>query len=387
MSDLSNLLDIEPVVATAGTDLLAESIEQQGAEVIRTDWRPPEAGTETALAALAADGRNTKANDTAVARMLAVRPQLVDVSVARDVFPDMTPRTFFHAGPPLTWDRASGPMRGAIIGAMIYEGLADGPEDAEAKAVRGEIELSPCHHHGAVGPMAGVTSPSMPVAVVADGAGDGVAYSTLNEGLGKVLRYGAFAPEAIDRLHWMDAVLGPVLTAVLQSRGPIDLQSLIAQALQMGAQFQHPRTVANCCSSGILRFEQHLERLFIRLGDPGDPLLVGVDHDLVALEMHPVDLRLGFRQPRLGVSLGVADNLVGAGRPFADHLLSSGLRSRERAPDGVYGVVGFLDPRLERRGVRFVGLECGHQAFNDAVNFDRVVALAAHTPESVCLYG
>ena len=234
MSDLSHLLDGEPIVATAGTDMLAESIEQQGAEVIRSDWRPPEAGTEAALAALAADGRNKEANDTAIARLLAVRPQLVDVSVARDVFPDMTPRTFFHAGPPLTWDRASGPMRGAIIGAMIYEGLADSSEDAEVKAARGEIELSPCHHHGAVGPMAGVTSPSMPVAVVADGAGEGVAYSTLNEGLGKVLRYGAFAQEAIDRLHWMDAVLGPVLSAVLESRGPIDLQSLIAQALQMG---------------------------------------------------------------------------------------------------------------------------------------------------------
>ncbi len=106
--------------------------------------------------------------------------------------------------------------------------------DAAAKAARGDIELSPCHHHGAVGPMAGVTSPSMPVAVVTDAAGDGVAYSTLNEGLGKVLRYGAFGPEAIDRLHWMDEVLGPVLSAVLESRGPIDLQSLIAQALQMG---------------------------------------------------------------------------------------------------------------------------------------------------------
>ena len=143
MSDLSNLLDTEPVVATAGTELLAESIEQQGAEVIRTDWRPPEAGTEAALAALAADGRNTKANETAVARMLAVRPQLVDVSVARDVFPDMTPTTFFHAGPPLTWDRASGPMRGAIIGAMMYEGLADGPEDAEAKACAVRLTCRP----------------------------------------------------------------------------------------------------------------------------------------------------------------------------------------------------------------------------------------------------
>ena len=189
MSDLSHLLDNEPIVATAGAETLAESIEQQGGEVTRSDWRPPEAGTEAALAALAADGRNRNANSTAIERLLAVRPQLVDVSVARDVFPDMTPATFFHAGSPVTWERASGPMRGAIIGAMIYEGLADNPHDAEAKAERGEIELSPCHHHGAVGPMAGVTSPSMPVAVVADGAGNGVAYSTLNEGRGKVLRY------------------------------------------------------------------------------------------------------------------------------------------------------------------------------------------------------
>ncbi len=166
MSDLSHLLDGEPIVATAGADTLAESIEQQGVEVIRSDWRPPEAGTEAALAALAADGRNRKPTSTAVERLLAVRPRLVDVSVARYVFPDMTPATFFHAGPPVTWERASGPMRGAIIGAMIYEGLADNPHDAEAKAERGEIELSPCHHHGAVGPMAGVISSSMAVYVV-----------------------------------------------------------------------------------------------------------------------------------------------------------------------------------------------------------------------------
>jgi hypothetical protein len=174
------------------------------------------------------------ANAVAIDRMLRVRPNLVDIGVAADVFEDMTPHTFLHAGPPLEWERASGPMRGAIIGAMLYEGLASDPDDAATRAARGEIELSPCHHHGAVGPMAGVTSPSMPIAVVRDGAGDGVSYSTLNEGLGKVLRYGAFAPEAIDRLHWMDRVLGPVLKAVLAVTGPIDLQSLIAQALQMG---------------------------------------------------------------------------------------------------------------------------------------------------------
>lgn len=234
MSDLSQLLDTEPVVATAGTDMLAASIEEQGPAVERADWRPPHEGTETALNVLFSDDRMRDANEIAIGRMLAVRPQLVDVKVARDVFPGMTDRTFLHAGPPIEWERASGPMRGAIIGAMLYEGLADDADDAVTKAARGDIELSPCHHHGAVGPMAGVTSPSMPVAVVIDAAGDGVSYSTLNEGLGKVLRYGAYGPEAIDRLHWMDEVLGPVLSAVLASRGPIDLQSLIAQALQMG---------------------------------------------------------------------------------------------------------------------------------------------------------
>ena len=234
MSDLSQPLDTEPVVATAGTDMRAASIEEQGSAVERADWRPPHEGTETALDVLFSDDRMRDANEIAIGRMLAVRPQLVDVKVARDVFPGMTDRTFLHAGPPLEWDRASGPMRGAIIGAMIYEGLADDPEDAATKAARGGVELSPCHHHGAVGPMAGVTSPSMPMAVVTDAAGDGISYSTLNEGLGKVLRYGAFGPEAIDRLHWMDEVLGPVLSTVLRSRGPIDLQSLIAQALQMG---------------------------------------------------------------------------------------------------------------------------------------------------------
>jgi hypothetical protein len=234
MSDLSQLLDSDPVVATTGTDMLADSIEQQGSAVSRTDWQPPHAGAAKALAKLTADGRMPDANATAIARMLAVRPHLVDVSVAHDVFPEMSDRTFFHAGPPLTWERASGPMRGAIIGAMLYEGLADDPDDAAVKAAAGAVELSPCHHHGAVGPMAGVTSPSMPVVVVENGAGDGVSYSTLNEGLGKVLRYGAFAPEVIERLQWMDRVLGPVLGAALRHRGPVDLQSLIAQALQMG---------------------------------------------------------------------------------------------------------------------------------------------------------
>jgi hypothetical protein len=234
MNAIDRLLDADPRVVAAGADLLAGAVEEQGATVYRVDWRPPVPGTSAALATLAAAGMTSAANATAVDRMLGVRPMLVDIGTARDRLPGMTERTFLHAGPPVEWADARGPLRGALIGAMLYEGLADSPEHAEALAARGDIELSPCHHHGAVGPMAGIISPSMPVAIVHDDAGDGVAYSTLNEGLGKVLRYGAFAPEVIDRLRWMEAVLGPVLGAALRTHGPVDLQSLIAQALQMG---------------------------------------------------------------------------------------------------------------------------------------------------------
>jgi hypothetical protein len=232
MSGLESLLGREPAVAAAGIDLLAEGLEAQGATVVRTDWHPPVEGTEDALAAIAAAVDLGAANREAVSRLVGVHPHWTGVSVARDVVPGMGERTFLHAGPPLAWEDCSGPMRGALIGAIIYEGLADDPE--AAAAVGPEIELSPCHHHRAVGPMAGVISPSMPVSIVEDAVGDGVSYATLNEGLGKVLRYGAFAPEVIDRLRWIDSVLGPVLAGTLARRGPIDLRSIISQALQMG---------------------------------------------------------------------------------------------------------------------------------------------------------
>jgi hypothetical protein len=205
-------------------------VDAHGTLVAGADGRPPPDELGWALDAVAARGAGD-ANATAVSRMLAVRPALTGVAVAREVM-EMGERTFLHAGPPIEWTDCSGPMRGALIGAMLYEGLAETPE--EAAALGPEIELSPCHHHRAVGPMAGVISPSMPVSVVADLDGDGVAYATLNEGLGKVLRYGAFAPEVIDRLRWMERVLAPILGAALEAAGPIDLRTIVSQALQMG---------------------------------------------------------------------------------------------------------------------------------------------------------
>ncbi len=232
MSDLDALLDREPIVATAGIGLLADAVEAQAAPVGRTEWRPPVPGTDSALATISAGGRLGTANLLAVERMLAVRPQLVDIAPAGEVIPDLAEGMVLHAGPPIDWDACSGPLRGALVGAMLYEGLAASPGEA---ADRGRsLTLSPCHHHRSVGPMAGVISPSMPVAVIADAAGNGFAYATLNEGLGKVLRYGAFGPEVLDRLQWMEQVLGPALRVALRRHGPLDLQGIISQALQMG---------------------------------------------------------------------------------------------------------------------------------------------------------
>jgi hypothetical protein len=232
MSHLERLLTGEPRVTTAGIDLLAEGVEAQGAAVVRTDWKPPLEGTEEALAIISASVDLEAANREAARRLVGTHPHWTGVAVARDVIPGMGERTFLHAGPPLLWENCSGPMKGALIGAMIYEGLAETAE--EAIALGPDIELSPCHHHKSVGPMAGVISPSMPVSVIEDANGDGVSYATLNEGLGKVLRYGAFAPEVIERLRWIQDVLGPVLADALERRGAIDLRSIVSQALQMG---------------------------------------------------------------------------------------------------------------------------------------------------------
>jgi hypothetical protein len=183
------------------------------------------------------------ANRAAAERLMDSQPVLVDVSVAAEAIPGMTARTILHAGPPIGWDRMCGPVRGAILGALVYEGRAKDIREAEELAASGEIRFDPCHHHQAVGPMAGVISPSMPVWVVLNRSFGNFAYCTLNEGLGKVLRFGANSREVIGRLKWMEAVLGPGLGRVISLSGGVNLKSLIAQALQMGDEC-HNRNMA-----------------------------------------------------------------------------------------------------------------------------------------------
>ncbi len=175
-----------------------------------------------------------KANETAVGRMMAARPILRTVARARDVIPGMRNDLLLHAGPPITWQRASGPLRGALVGALIYEGLAADWDSAVELLTSGQITLAPCHEHGAVGPMAGVISPSMMVYVVENVTHGNVTYSNLNEGYGKVLRYGAYSEEVLGKLRWMNETMGPVLAGALARSDGLDVRALLAESLHMG---------------------------------------------------------------------------------------------------------------------------------------------------------
>jgi len=175
-----------------------------------------------------------KANATAVEQMMETRPVLTGLGKAIDTVPGMRENLLLHAGPPITWERASGPMRGAITGALIYEGKAKDMAEAEALITSGQVELEPCHHHQAVGPMAGVISSSMSVYILEDKTTGRKSYSNLNEGYGKVLRYGAYSDEVLERLRWMEEVMGPILADALEDSGGLDIRALLAEALHMG---------------------------------------------------------------------------------------------------------------------------------------------------------
>ncbi len=239
MSKFHGLLQNDNLkVTTAGVPLLADSLANQQVPLTRIDWRPAVPGSQTSLDRVMADGRRSEANSIALARMLAAGAQLVDVRQAKDAL-GLDSRTFLHAGPPITWERASGPMRGALLGGAIFEGIADNPEGAEKILSSGGVAWEPCHHRDAVGPMAGVVTPSMWMFELLDPSTGNRSWCSLNEGLGKVLRYGAYSDEVIDRLRWMTEVLGPLLKIAVERRnasaaGPVDVHAILAQMIQMG---------------------------------------------------------------------------------------------------------------------------------------------------------
>ncbi len=298
--------DPPTAVAAAGADLLATAVAAQAVAVERVDWRLPMEGTADDLAAVAADPIRREANALALARVLEVQAMLVGVAPAAEVL-GLERGEFLHAGPPIGWDRASGPLRGALMGAAAFEGLVDDPEDAPALFESGgEVSLEPCHHRGAVGPMAGVVSPSMWMWVLEDPATGRRTFCSLNEGLGKVLRYGAYAPEVLERLGWMRDVLGPLLGEAVEAAGPVDATAILGQMLQMGDE-AHNRNRA-----GTLMLLRDLGPSLVRSSRPADDVagtlafVGGNDHFFLNVAMPACKLALDAGRDVPGSTMVVA---------------------------------------------------------------------------------
>ena len=244
---MTNLFGADLAVINVGLSQFVEPIAATDTPVLDVAWRPPagDEGVARALARLVNQADVEAANTTAFARYLAAQPTLIGVAPAADAIAGLPERTILHAGPPIEWQNMCAPVQGAIVGACLYEGWADSDDTARKLLDAGEISFSPCHHYAAVGPMAGIISPSMPVWIVEDAAHGTQTYSNLNEGLGKVLRFGANSPNVIEHLHWMQRVLGPALTATLETLGPLELKPLMAQALHMGDEVHNRNAAAS----------------------------------------------------------------------------------------------------------------------------------------------
>ena len=240
MSKVNELFGQKLNIVNFGIESFYQDLVKQGKPAVHVNWKPI-AGGDMKIAGYLRTLKQPElyekiqaANQEALNRILSAQPVLVGMSTAGEAIPGMTPTTILHAGPPVTWENMCGPVRGAVMGGLIYEGLAKDLKEAEELAASGKITFSPCHHHNAVGPMAGIVTYSMPVWHVVNKTFGIDAYCTMNEGLGKVLRFGACDQEVFDRLHRMREVYYPVLKEVLEIHGEIDLKVMIAQALQMG---------------------------------------------------------------------------------------------------------------------------------------------------------
>ena len=277
-------------VVNVGLQGFADNVVAAGGQCVGLAWQPPAQGDREggmALAALLNHPLVEQANALALERFLAAQPVLVDVATACEVLPGMAHgrRLIVHAGPPIAWAAMCGPMRGAILGAVVLEGWAATVADAELLVARGDVELGPCHHEDAVAPMAGIISPSMPVFVIENRVNGRRAFCNFNEGLGKVLRFGANGPEVIERLRLMARVIAPTLRAVLARSGAIELKPLMAQALNMGDEVHNRNAAATALL--IKRLAPALLESEVARSDAATTLafIAGNDHFFLNLSM------------------------------------------------------------------------------------------------------
>ncbi len=240
------MLHAKPKVVNVGLESFNESILEFGGQSVQYNWKPLAGGNKRMIHLLQKIGEVEgidELNEKVIARFRESQPFLIDVVPAHTVIPEINGKVLLHAGPPIHFNDMTNPMQGSCIGAALFEGWATTEEEA-VEVLANEVTYIPCHHVHAVGPMGGITSMNMPVLVIENRLDGTRAYCTMNEGIGKVLRFGAYSQEVVDRLGWMRDVLGPVLSSALRStKEGINLNVLIAKAITMGDEF-HQRNIA-----------------------------------------------------------------------------------------------------------------------------------------------
>ena len=246
---LLELLSQKPRVINVGLKSFAEVIEAFGCDVVQYDWAPPAGGNVELIKVLnflrsCREMDIDEANRSVIAKVVASQPVIKDVVPAKSVIKELNEgKVILHAGPPIRFENMPDPVQGSCVGAALFEGWAATEEEARKILASGEVTFIPCHHVKAVGPMGGITSANMPVFVVENQNDGNEAYCTMNEGIGKVLRFGAYSKEVVDRLLWMKDVLGPTLGRAIRSIGGLNVNPLVAKAIAMGDEF-HQRNIA-----------------------------------------------------------------------------------------------------------------------------------------------
>jgi hypothetical protein len=183
-------------------------------------------------------------NRLAFDRIVASQPWITGVRRASEVIDGMHSKLILHAAPPVTWSDMSDLMRGGMIGAALFEGIARTAQEAAALAVAGEIRFDAAQNYGAMAGGVGSITASMPVMVVEDKSNSNRSCHFLMEGLGKTLVAGAYDSEVLDRLHWFRGTFGPLLNEAIQILGGIDARELMAEALMRGDELHNRNRAA-----------------------------------------------------------------------------------------------------------------------------------------------
>jgi len=384
------VLNQELKVINIGLDIFSQSLSQQSVPNIQLGWRPPAADKKVLELLTRLESRRDNielANNKAMEIVQNSQPVLVDIKQAKDCFPEMTPYTIFHAGPPVEWKRMCGPMRAGIMVALKYEGLARTDEEAVELVETGKIQFKPCNDQNIVGPMTGITSYSMPLYVVENKTYGNFSYSTINEGMGKVLRFGANSPEVVNRLRWIEEELAPLLKQAILLSGGLNLKNLIAQAVAMGDEL-HMRNAATAalyvrflapllaevCSNQatlvrVLKFiSTNNEQIFLNLAMAAGKATMAAAHNIDESTLVTVMARNGVE---FGIKVsGLGDRWFTAPANKIDGLYFPGFTEADANPDlgdsaimetyGLGGLAMAAAPAI----VRFLGNGTADDAFN-----------------------